>query len=124
MWTAGTGHTPEFPKQPNGAEGAHRADHAHRQDGGARQGQDGEDDHGGVHDVVAVPKEGGQPVGIQVDDELGDEEAREAEVEVVEGCCDGGLGAVRADQLRAELGLGYVDRKVLLRKKSVRDFKA
>jgi hypothetical protein len=112
-----SGHAPELAEEPHGAEGAQGADHAHVQERGAREGRDGEDDDGGVHDVVAVAKESAQPVGIQVDEELGDEEAREEEVHALKVERGGGLGAVGAGQLGVELGLGDIDSKVLVKRK-------
>lgn len=111
---AGNRRTPELAEEPQGSEGAQGADHAHGQHGGAGKGRDGQDDDGGVDHVVCAAEKRGEPVGVEVDEELDDKEAGEAEVEAVQGGGGGGLGAVRAEELRTELGIGDVDREVLL----------
>jgi hypothetical protein len=106
---------------PKGAESAEDADDAecphHAQDGDGHvdgaEGEEGEEHHHGVNEVVGVPEKGREPVGVDVHRELEREEKRKGHVRGVEKPAGLSEGAVRGGQPAVKLRLGGVDDEVL-----------
>jgi hypothetical protein len=86
----------QLAEEADDAEGAEEAQDGDGEVDGA-QGEEGDEDDGGVEDVPAVPDEEGEPVGVEVDGELEEEDEGEGDVELVEGVLEPRVRVLREE---------------------------